>query len=71
MTNNFFFSNTKLIIVYIGFGYLFMFAGTYWLHQTEQSIFAVGVAVFFLILALVLVTKQYGKENEIIKNKKL
>ncbi len=57
-----FFSNIRLTIIYMIFGYAFFFGGTTLIEKGELQWFAVGSSVIFLILALYHVTREYGKD---------
>lgn len=62
--NNFFFTNKRLAVIYLIIGYVFLFGGTTIPQQKELTLMAVGASVFFLILALYHVMKEYGKEYQ-------
>jgi len=51
------------------FGYVFFFGGTTLIEKGEMQWVAIGASVFFLILSLYLVTREYGKECQDVKVK--
>lgn len=67
--SNFFLTNMRLTIIYMIFGYVFFFGGTILIEKGEMQWVAVGASVFFLILSLYLVTREYGKEYQDVKVK--
>lgn len=66
-SNNFLFSNFRLTIIYIVFGFIFLFGGAIFLHKTDYVLASIGGSVLFLVLALHFIMKGNGKENEQVK----
>lgn len=71
MTQIFFFTNTKLSLIFMIFGYVFFFGGTTQLQQIELIWMAVGSSVLFLILSLYFITKESSKNHDNDKIKQL
>lgn len=61
---NFFFTDMRLTIIYMIFGYVFFFGGTTLIEKGETQWLAIGASLFFLILSLYYVTREYGKEYQ-------
>jgi len=65
--NNFFFTNNRLSIVYLSFGFLFLFGSAILIKQTELIWMTISASVFFFIISLFFIMKEYGKEYEQVK----
>jgi len=66
---NFFLTNMRLTIIYMIFGYVFFFGGTTLIEKGEMQWLAIGASMFFLILSLYHVTREYAKEHQDVKVK--
>ena len=64
-SSTFFFTNIRLGLIYMAFGYVFIFAGSYWLRETVYSIPAVIASAFFLVLALFFVMRDDKKDEQV------
>lgn len=65
--NNFFFTNTRLSIVYLSFGFVFLFGSAILVKETEIIWMTIGASVFFFIISLFFIMKEYSKEYEQVK----
>ncbi len=65
--NNFLFTNTRLSIVYLSFGFLFLFGSAFWAQESELIWMTISASVFFFIISLFFIMKEYGKEYEQVK----
>jgi len=66
-SNNFFFTNIRLTIIYTALGFIFLFGGAIFLHQTNYVWASIGGTVLFLVFALHFIMKENGIENEQVK----
>ncbi len=64
---NFFFTNTKLSIIYLSFGFLFLFGSAFWAQESELIWMTISASVFFFIISLFFIMKEYRKEYEQVK----
>lgn len=62
--NTFFFTNEKLSLIYLGFGFGFLFGTALLSKQIELTIMGTGASVFFFILSLFFIMKENEKEYE-------
>jgi ABC-type bacteriocin/lantibiotic exporter with double-glycine peptidase domain len=65
--NNFFFTNNRLSIIYLSFGFLFLFGSAFWAKQTELLWMTIGASIFFFIISLFFIMKEYDKDYEQVK----
>jgi len=64
---NFFFTNTRISIIYLSFGFLFLFGSALLLTNKTVIWIGLGASVFYLIIALFFIMKEYDKEYEQVK----
>ncbi len=62
-----FFTNTRMSAIYCCLGFLFIFASVVWAVQIQMIWGTAILAVFFFIIALFFVMKEYDKEYEQVK----
>lgn len=67
MTLTTFFSNTKLCVIYMAIGYVFLFVGGFWARQVQLEWMSMVATASFLLLALYYIMKDYNKEYDQIK----
>jgi len=66
-SNNLFFTNNRLSLIYLSFGFLFLFGSALWAKQIELVWMTVGASVFFFIISLFFIMREYDKEYEQVK----
>ncbi len=62
---NFFFTNERLSLVYLAFGFTLLFGTALFVHVKELIWMGMGASVFFFVLSLFFIMKEYAKDEQI------